>query len=946
MTSIASLQNQVSDIGADIRLTDIFDLAELQQLQEIFSEAHNVASIITHPDGTPITQPSNFCRLCKDIIRKTPEGCKNCYKSDAIIGRQNTTGPTIQRCLSCGLWDAGVSINIGGRHIANWLIGQVRNNELNHTDIASYAQAIGADTELFMEAYQDVPVMSVEQFSKVSRMLFVYVNTLSANAYHNIRLKKEIEEREKAYHMLQKSEELLFITLQSIGDGVISTDNRGCVVSMNPVAERLCGWTNDEARGRHLAEIFRIVNVKTRLEVQNPVYEVLENGKTVGLANHTVLISRDGSEYHIADSAAPIRDAGGAINGVVLVFSDVTAEYEAGEKQRESERSKSVLFANLPGMAYRCKNDANWTMEFISEGCFDLTGYRETDFIGNNKTAFNDIIHPDFREAIRNNWERSMQQQERISDEYKIITAGGLEKWVWDQGSPIYDENKNVVALEGLILDITERKQMENALREKEYYLSQTQAIARLGSYTYNIATGYCTTSPLLDEIFGFGPGFEKSKSALLSVVHPNWQNDMESYVKNEVLGQKMKFDKTFRIIRQSDQEERWVHVMGELFLDVNNHPATLIGIVQDITDQKNATEALQKSEILHRSILSASPDAIVVVDTNCIIRMVSPMARAIYQCKDENELIGRNMYDFLPAEEKERARQNNKRRFEGNVGTVEYQIVKSNGDIMYAEVNGDVLHSPQGDPSGMVFVMRDVTSLKKSERALRSSQEQLKKYASHLQHVREEERLILAREIHDELGQILIALKIDIGMLKQNVLKNIKDNACDDILIKFDNIFGLVDATIHTTRKIMTDLRPELLHLLGFIEAVKFQASKFEERHKICCTFECNLNQLKLNPQQSVALFRIYQEAMSNVARHSKASHVKVKLYETDEKIVVEITDNGIGLSACQKIRPDSYGIIGMKERTFLLNGHIYISGQSGHGTSVKVEIPVGCQE
>jgi ligand-binding sensor protein len=110
-----------------IAFEDLFNLEEIQRLHDQFAHACGVASIITHPDGTPITKPSNFCRLCEDIIRRTDKGIKNCYYSDSVIGRYNSDGPTVQPCLSGGLWDAGTSIGVGGRHIANWLIGQVRN---------------------------------------------------------------------------------------------------------------------------------------------------------------------------------------------------------------------------------------------------------------------------------------------------------------------------------------------------------------------------------------------------------------------------------------------------------------------------------------------------------------------------------------------------------------------------------------------------------------------------------------------------------------------------------------------------------------------------------------------------------------------------------------------------------------------------------------------------
>jgi len=250
-------------------------------------------------------------------------------------------------------------------------------------------------------------------------------------------------------------------------------------------------------------------------------------------------------------------------------------------------------------------------------------------------------------------------------------------------------------------------------------------------------------------------------------------------------------------------------------------------------------------------------------------------------------------------------------------------------------------IYEQNGEISHIIIQHNDITDRKIAQEALSESQDQLKKFAAHLQNIREEERVLLAREIHDELGQILIAIKIDMGMLKQNVLKGILKNYSEEILNKFDGLFGLVDNTIKTARKIMTDLRPEVLDLLGFTETVKQHLSIFEGRHKVVCKFENRTTNLELNSQQSVALFRIIQEALNNVAKHSKATEVRVLLNQGVNTLTLEIEDNGIGFEENRKKNSDSYGLIGMKERVFLLEGELTILGKKNVGTSIKVVMP-----
>lgn len=189
-----------------ITFDDLFNIEDIQSLQDKFAEATGVASIITKTDGTPITRPSNFCRLCSDIIRKTEKGRQNCYKSDAVIGRQNPDGPTIQHCLSGGLWDAGAAISVGGKHIANWLIGQVRDETQTDEKMKAYAREIGADEQAVIEAFHEVTPMSHKKFEVISQTLFTLADQLSSTAYQNIQQARFISEKKRSDKEKEKLE--------------------------------------------------------------------------------------------------------------------------------------------------------------------------------------------------------------------------------------------------------------------------------------------------------------------------------------------------------------------------------------------------------------------------------------------------------------------------------------------------------------------------------------------------------------------------------------------------------------------------------------------------------------------------------------------------------------------------------------------------------------------
>ncbi|MFY9151856.1 MAG: PocR ligand-binding domain-containing protein [Prolixibacteraceae bacterium] len=194
------------ELKDEIGLSDILNIDEFQRLQDLFAEAHGVASLITDPNGIPITKPGNFTRLCRDFILKSERAYVNCMKSDTIIGRQNHTGPVIQQCMCEGLRDLGASITVGGMQIANWTIGQVRNDEFDQEKVLKFAGEIGSGRGEFMEAYQEVPVMLAGQFKKITNVHFAFAKELSEKAYANLQLQNQIAEREKSTYLLQESE--------------------------------------------------------------------------------------------------------------------------------------------------------------------------------------------------------------------------------------------------------------------------------------------------------------------------------------------------------------------------------------------------------------------------------------------------------------------------------------------------------------------------------------------------------------------------------------------------------------------------------------------------------------------------------------------------------------------------------------------------------------------
>ena len=223
-----------------------------------------------------------------------------------------------------------------------------------------------------------------------------------------------------------------------------------------------------------------------------------------------------------------------------------------------------------------------------------------------------------------------------------------------------------------------------------------------------------------------------------------------------------------------------------------------------------------------------------------------------------------------------------------------------------------------------------------KVEEKLRRSQEQLRELSTHILNIREEERTAIAREIHDELGQVLAALKFDVSLLAANYQDHPR------LVEKTRSMEQMISDSIKTVQRISSELRPVMLDELGLAEALEWQTDSFQQRTGIACKIIVLLMEKTVRRELATALFRIYQESLTNVLRHSGATQVDAILIEKKGRIVLAISDNGVGILEHQKNTPHSFGVIGMRERAYALGGKMKICGLPELGTLVIVRIPL----
>jgi len=222
------------------------------------------------------------------------------------------------------------------------------------------------------------------------------------------------------------------------------------------------------------------------------------------------------------------------------------------------------------------------------------------------------------------------------------------------------------------------------------------------------------------------------------------------------------------------------------------------------------------------------------------------------------------------------------------------------------------------------------------SEERLRRSHDQLRALTGHLQFVREEERTRIAREVHDELGQALTGLKLDLSWLSG------KFRGARGLQHKIKTMSGQIDATIHTVRRIATELRPGVLDSLGLAAAIEWQGAEFQERTGIRCEMKIDVTEPIQERDFSTACFRIFQETLTNIIRHAKATQVKVHLEQDDHELILTVQDNGRGITEKEIVHARSIGLIGMKERAAQVGGEVFFFGLPDRGTTVTIRVPL----
>ena len=551
-------------------------------------------------------------------------------------------------------------------------------------------------------------------------------------------------------------------------------------------------------------------------------------------------------------------------------------------------------------------------------------------------------------------WPSAIAATSREND-LKVVASGeaqetlepcrleGQDLWILVTRFPVFDDTGAVMMVGGAGVDITERKRAEQALRETEEKYRSIFENAVEGIFQIRPGGGYISANLALARMLGFASPeeliSERSDPSKQTFVDPGRRREYTRLLSQEGFVRDFEYEDY-----RKDGSRIWLSDNAHAVRDSEGILIYYEGTTQDITARKLVEQALRESEERYRELFENAKDVTYVHDLSGKYTSVN---RAVEKLTGYTvaEILGKNFINFVPPEQIENIRTQLCRKLvEEGETSYESEVITKDGRRLAVEVNSHLIFE-NGAAVGVQGTARDITERKAAEAKLRTTSEQLRALSARLQSAREEEGTRIAREIHDELGSVLTSLKWDLEGIDRHFSTPIGPTELAALREKLHALMKRTDLAISAIRRIASELRPSVLDDLGLVAAIEWQAQQFQLRTGIVCYCDCSLEKVELREAQSTAVFRILQEALTNVLRHAQATRVDIKISKENDVLALSISDNGKGIPESETSDQQSLGILGMRERAHLIRGEIDIKGVDGKGTVVIVRVPISGQ-
>ena len=483
----------------------------------------------------------------------------------------------------------------------------------------------------------------------------------------------------------------------SIGMSVSSPDKDW--IELNQQFCKMLGYAKNELLRINWMDLSHPDDLRANLDL----YQQALDGKLDRYQMNKRFIRKDSTILYVILSVIFQRNEDGTVHHILASYVDITERKLAEVALKQSEEKYRTLLELAPDAFFHGDSKGNFIL--VNDKAIEFTGFSEEELLAMNMSDL-------FSQNVLN--EKPLRYDLLIHGDTIIAEREIVKK----NGNRIQVEMNSKAMPDGtfqcLMKDITDRKMAEEALKESERLLLESQTIAGLGSFIWNISTGLWTSSKILDDIFGIEENYIRSFDGWTNIVHPDCRNIMIDYVTNEVLVRFVPFDKEYKVVKQNDGQERWVHGLAKLEFDENNQPIKLIGTIRDITDRKLTEEVLKEREEKYRSLVQYSSDPIFSFNPDESYRFVNEAFAQPFG-KTPEQIIGKTLYSIFAHDEAEKRLTLIRRVFQtGHKEEIEVKVITHSGEVRYYLTTVDPNKDDQGKVCYITCVSKDITPLRR----------------------------------------------------------------------------------------------------------------------------------------------------------------------------------------------------------------------------------------
>jgi PAS domain S-box-containing protein len=615
-----------------------------------------------------------------------------------------------------------------------------------------------------------------------------------------------------------------------------------------------------------------------------------------------------------------------------LVFTgEALNRIRAEELLHESEERFRQLAENIQDVIWIA--DRSITKLLYINPAYEKVFGRSCEGVYERLNFFLDAVHPDDLEGVTRMLERQ-REGEYEPFEYRIVRPDGSFRWILRRTFPILSDKGEIYRVAGIGQDITERKRAEESLSNLRRELELTMGSMEEGVHRVDLQGKIVFENQAGARMLGWEVADLIGKSAHVTKHHT--RADGTCYAPEDcpiyaTVRDGISRHVTDEVFWRQDGTSFPVEYMTAPMRNDRGEIVAAVVTFRDITERKRVEEALRESEERYRELFENAKDAIYVHDLKGRYTSVNRAAEKLSGYKRE-EIIGKHFSNFIAPSHLRYARENLCRKLDQQAETTyEAEIVSKTGRRTPVEVSSRLVYE-NGVPVGVQGTARDISERKQTQEALRL-------YSRALIEAQETERQRIARELHDEIGQVLTAVRINL-----QTAKTARDAA--EAVRHIEDSIRVTDEALRQVRDLSLDLRPPHLDDFGLATALRWFIDRFSQRTGIVTEFEATDDEQRLATETETACFRIAQEALTNVARHAKAKRVSVKLKRNRDQLFLMVKDDGVGFDANalsdHSKRPVALGLQGMKERANAVRGLIDIDSADGQGTQVRVRFPI----